>query len=137
MQTRILTALADCVNGARRFNATILDLVETSSNLASVTTEPEQVLITTSQRSAIDHERDTLIGQLEQFFCRTRRQLPDRRSSYPGWPVEAHSPLAAITQRVFERMFLRELKLSAIHAGLECGIFKGKNPALQIDFHRA
>jgi len=131
LQQHVLAALVGCRNGAQSFVEGMPDLVETSSNLAAVITEGGGVKITTSQRSAVDRERDVLVADLERFFG-THGALSHRRSSYPGWPVEAHSPLTDLAGRVFRGLFQRDLRLEAIHAGVECGIFKGKNPKLQM-----
>jgi len=131
LQNQVVDALAGCANGPRSYVADIPELVETSSNLASINESEGQIVITTSQRSAVDRERDQLVERLDHFFAAHGAECR-RRSSYPGWPTEKHSQLTEITERVFNQLFLRELELTAIHAGLECGIFQGKRSGIQM-----
>ena len=53
-------------------------------------------------------------------------------SSSPPWPVRPGSHLVEICQRHFRELFGREIRVEPGHAGLECGCFSNKNPALDI-----
>ena len=52
--------------------------------------------------------------------------------SYPGWQPDFDSPLLARASALHERLFGQRPAVKAIHAGLECGILKGKKPDLDI-----
>ena len=43
-------------------------------------------------------------------------------NAYPGWAPDADSAVLATCRRVYERLFGEPPKVTAIHAGLECGI---------------
>jgi dipeptidase D len=51
---------------------------------------------------------------------------------YPGWQPDMKSPLLAQARALHEKMFGVAPAVKAIHAGLECGILKGKKPDLDI-----
>ncbi len=51
---------------------------------------------------------------------------------YPGWQPDMDSPLLAQARALHERLFGTAPAVKAIHAGLECGILKGKKPDLDI-----
>ncbi len=51
---------------------------------------------------------------------------------YPGWEPDFDSPLLARAAALHEELFGRRPAVKAIHAGLECGILKGKKPGLDI-----
>jgi dipeptidase D len=51
---------------------------------------------------------------------------------YPGWPADPDNPLLTRARRVFEAVLGREASVTAVHAGLECGVFKGLRPSLRI-----
>lgn len=51
---------------------------------------------------------------------------------YPGWQPDFDSPLLSRASALHQRMFGVAPQVKAIHAGLECGILKGKKPALDI-----
>jgi dipeptidase D len=52
--------------------------------------------------------------------------------AYPGWQPVFSSPLLARASSLHQRLFGRPAAVKAIHAGLECGILKGKKPDLDI-----
>ena len=49
---------------------------------------------------------------------------------YPGWAFRVDSPLRDKMVRVYEEMYGVKPEIQAIHAGLECGLFLGKQPDL-------
>jgi dipeptidase D len=51
---------------------------------------------------------------------------------YPGWQPDFDSPLLSRASALHERLFGVAPQVKAIHAGLECGILKGKKPDLDI-----
>jgi len=51
---------------------------------------------------------------------------------YPGWQPDLGSPLLAQGRALYEQLFGAPPAVKAIHAGLECGILKGKKPELDI-----
>jgi dipeptidase D len=52
--------------------------------------------------------------------------------AYPGWQPDFDSPLLARASALHERLFGLRPAVKAIHAGLECGILKGKKPDMDI-----
>ena len=50
--------------------------------------------------------------------------------AYPGWEKVEDSPLVAVMQESFSILFVKELKVEGIHAGLECGLFYANLPGL-------
>ena len=51
---------------------------------------------------------------------------------YPGWTPKTDSPIVTIMKTIYESLFHRSPKIRAIHAGLECGLFLNKYPALDM-----
>ena len=47
-------------------------------------------------------------------------------AGYPEWPYKADSKIREICKDVFKRMYNKEPEIVAIHAGVECGLFKEK-----------
>ena len=50
----------------------------------------------------------------------------EERGDYPGWEYKKDSVLRDTMVSVYQRLYGKEPKVEAIHAGLECGIFSGK-----------
>jgi dipeptidase D len=56
----------------------------------------------------------------------------DHIGGYPGWKPEPDSDLVKLVNSVHKEMFGGEMKIVAIHAGLECGIIGEKYPGMQM-----
>ena len=50
--------------------------------------------------------------------------------TYPAWEYKKDSKLRDVMVSVYTRMFGKEPKVLAIHAGLECGLLGDKLPGL-------
>ena len=51
---------------------------------------------------------------------------------YPGWKPNPSSEVLKVTADVYRDLFGAEIKVKAIHAGLECGLFLEKAPRLDM-----
>ena len=84
---------------------------------------------TFSVRSSVNQEKEALLGKLKevaQFHNGTYSEM----GNYPGWEYRKDSNLRDIMVRIYRDMFGKEPKVSAIHAGLECGLLSEKLPGL-------
>ena len=107
-------------------------LVETSTNLASVKmTEPGKIVVATSQRSSVESEKYDIAYQVECLF-RLAGAEPSHGDGYPGWKPNPHSEILKVAVESYKRLFGVDAKVKAIHAGLECGLFLDKYPALDM-----
>lgn len=107
-------------------------LVETSSNLASINkTEDGKVLINSSQRSSLGSRRDDMCATVRATFQLAGAKV-STNEGYPGWKMNPHSEIVQIAAESYRRLFSKEPKILAIHAGLECGLFSEKYPHLDM-----
>jgi len=53
-------------------------------------------------------------------------------NDYPGWRFNPDSPMLKIFAKAYREMYGKEATISAIHAGLECGLFSEKIPNLDM-----
>ena len=53
-------------------------------------------------------------------------------SEYPAWEYREDSPLRDLLVEVYKKMTGKELQVTAIHAGLECGILARAIPDLDM-----
>jgi dipeptidase D len=130
-QANILNALQACPNGVIAMSRTIDNLVETSTNLASIKHKNDTVIVTTSQRSSYDPSKFDIANQVSIVFRMagaTIKQSP----GYPGWTPNPNSPVLETSKNVYNQLFNAEPEVKAIHAGLECGLFLEKYPALDM-----
>lgn len=127
---RVLGALTGCPDGPTAFDSA-LDVVRTSSNLASVRSEGERLIVATSQRSQIDAERAALTEAIAQRF-RAAGGAAAVSHAYPGWEPRLDSRLFSTAASLYRELFGKRPEPKVIHAGLECGILSGINPKLEI-----
>ena len=123
--------LASLHHGVLAMSPDVAGLVQTSTNLAVVTTKGEEVEIVTSQRSAIESSRNAAASMVATV-CRLAGFEVEQGGSYPGWKPEPHSEIVEKLQEVHKKLFGGAAKLIAMHAGLECGVIGEKYPGMQM-----
>lgn len=129
--SRILDALLACPHGVLAMSRAVPGLVETSNNLAVVTTEGSQVKVVTSSRSSVMPSLKATLQQVEAVFRLAGAQV-EVHDGYPGWKPNPDSPVLKLAKEVFHREFGREPEVKAIHAGLECGLIGEKFPGMDM-----
>ncbi len=124
---RVLAALAALPHGVLGMHPEIDGLVETSNNVATVTTslnEPGnsmQVAIGALSRSSSATQIHVTLRQIEAVGKLAGAKVTTA-NPYPGWVPNADSPVLGICRKTYERLFGESPNVTAIHAGLECGI---------------
>lgn len=128
---KLLKSMHRCPNGVISWSKDIKDLVETSTNLASIKFVENDIVITTSQRSSSEVAKKEIALEVAEIF---RSQGAEIRHSagYPGWSPNMESKILQVTAGAYQRLFNEEPKIKAIHAGLECGLFLEKYPGLDM-----
>ncbi len=122
----LLNSLYACPHGVISMSRQLKGLVETSTNLASVKfIQDNQILVTTSQRSAVESLKHDISNMVESVF-RLANANVQHSEGYPGWAPNTNSEILNITRSAYIRLFGVEPVVRAIHAGLECGLFLEK-----------
>lgn len=112
-------------NGVIKDSMDIPGLVQTSLNLGILRLTEEEATATFSIRSSIESEKQELGDRLRhcvEFLGGTYEE----KGSYPGWEYRHESELRDTCVSVYKKMYDRNPRVMAIHAGLECGLFSGK-----------
>lgn len=129
---RLVTALFACPHGVQAMSQDIEDLVETSTNLASVKeTAPGEIVVTTSQRSSTTSARRAIAAKVEASFKMAGAEVR-HLYEYPGWKPNVNSHILKVSKDSYVRLFGYDPEIKAIHAGLECGLFLEKFPDLDM-----
>ena len=119
---KLIYLLLGTPNGVVDMSAQIEGLVETSLNLGVLKTEPEgivmQYALRSNKSSALTFLEDRMTAFAEYNACRA--QISCR---YEPWEFKKDSSLRELYSKAFCEKFGREIKVSAIHAGLECAVF--------------
>lgn len=126
---RVVAALTALPNGPLHTAATRVD---TSSNLAVVATEPGTLHITTSQRSNTMSRLTEVLHAVQATLQLAQADDITHSDGYPAWQPRDDSQLTDTARQCYQRLFGTEPTVRGIHAGLECGLFAGKRPDLDM-----
>lgn len=134
-QEKLLTSLTACPHGPIAWSKQMDDLVETSTNLASVKfVENNTIRIVTAQRSSIDSSKRDVAAMVESCM-KLAGATVEHSAGYPGWRPNLSSEILKITLNSYRKLFGKDPQVRAIHAGLECGlIFEKYNGIDMISF---
>ena len=128
----LIEALYCAPHGVVSMSRDIEGLVETSTNLASVKMkEGNIILVTTSQRSSVESRKWDIAHQVEAVFELAGATVT-HGDGYPGWKPNMKSTIMHLASDAYEELYGIKPAIMAIHAGLECGLFKEKMPDLDM-----
>ena len=129
---KLINVLLACPHGVIEMSHAIEDLVETSTNLASVKMKDDHtVIVGTSQRSSIESAKNAIVDQVTATFLLAGAEVK-HGEGYPGWTPNPDSKVLKVAQETYRKLFNKEPQVKAIHAGLECGLFLEKYPYLDM-----
>jgi dipeptidase D len=131
LQDRLLSLLVCLPHGVISMSPDIPGLVQTSTNLAVIRTAEGAITIDTSQRSSVATE---LAAASAATAAAGRLAGADvhHGEGYPGWKPNPDSPVLGKAKAVYPSLFGREPNVTAIHAGLECGIIGDRFPGMDM-----
>ena len=128
----LVRALVAVPHGVIGMSHAIEGLVETSTNLASVKMQAgNTILVGTSQRSSIESAKEAIVNQVAATFLLAGATV-SHGDGYPGWEPNPDSAILHVAKDAYCKLFNKEPKVMAIHAGLECGLFLEKYPQLDM-----
>ncbi|PKB43716.1 dipeptidase D [Cellulophaga sp. RHA19] len=130
-QHKMLRGLYAAHNGVYAMSASIVDLVETSNNIARVIVKDGAVKIGCLTRSSVNSGKMDLANALKSVF-----ELADFTvefsGEYPGWNPNPDSAILKVLSAQYETVFGAKAKVVACHAGLECGILGQNYPDMDM-----
>lgn len=128
---KILFFLVTMPYGVQTMSADIEGLVESSLNLGIFKTTEDQAEFSTSVRSAkssIKYDISNRLNYMTSFLGGDYTV----RAMYPSWEFQKDSALRNHFQKIYHQLYGKEMKVEAIHAGLECGLIYEKMPGIDI-----
>ncbi|MDR1782404.1 MAG: aminoacyl-histidine dipeptidase [Bacilli bacterium] len=131
---RVVYGLVLVNYGPTHHSQFLKDLIQTSSNPGVIKTEVEnnKVIIKSSLRSSIISQKQALVEQFNAIGKVIGANVTSS-SFYPAWPYNENSKIKDLFVKEYKKLFNKDGEIVAIHAGLECGLFKEKMPA-ETDF---
>ena len=117
-------------HGVKGMSAELPGIVETSDNLAIVSIEKDKILVVYTVRSNIDSRKMELMSEILTLTAAFGFKAKVS-SGYPSWAPDAKSKLAKEVVSAYKSITGKKLQVTAIHAGLECGIINSIIPEME------
>lgn len=128
---RLLDVLRAIPTGVIGMSQDIAGLVETSTNLGVATTKGNAVEILTLSRSSVMPALNDVLEQIKAL-ARLAGVKVEYLGGYPGWKPNMESKALAATRAAYQRLFGADPEITAIHAGLECGLIGERVPGMDM-----
>ncbi|MFZ2539892.1 MAG: aminoacyl-histidine dipeptidase [Oscillospiraceae bacterium] len=122
---RALQVLFLIQNGVKNMNMAIPGLVQSSTNIGVVSTNEENVEFDSAVRSCAKTLKKAICDE-GIVLAEMAGASIEFESDYPEWQYNPNSKIRTLFQKVYNDMFGKMPEISAIHAGLECGLFSDK-----------
>lgn len=124
-----ITAMCLAPNGVQFRNMNLDGFTVTSLNLGIAATDETSASLVFAPRSSVA----TLMSALKEKLCLLAETFGfevSMHGEYPGWSFAEVSPIRDVFVQRYKELFHDDLKIEAIHAGLECGLFSDAIPGL-------
>lgn len=130
---KLIFLMATVQNGIFEMNKSIEGLVEFSRNFGVMETEDDlsAVRLTFHTRSSRESQMEMSMAQLDAYAAFLGATL-QHGARYPGWAYAQVSPLRDVYAQCYKDIFGKDIEITTIHAGLECGIIKERVPEMDI-----
>ena len=112
-------------------NDELKGIVKASLNLGIVEENEKEVIITISIRSALDSILNEIRNKIKILARRMNADV-EETSEYPSWQYSKESKIRDIVLKSYKDFSGKEPIITAVHAGLECGILKNLIPNADI-----
>ncbi len=119
--TSLVQLLVAIPHGALVMSRALPGLVETSTNLAVISTNDSRAEIVTSSRSSVAPALRKVLDQICAIGELAGASVSER-NGYPGWQPNMASPLLSFCRGAWKELHGTDAHVTAVHAGLECGI---------------
>lgn len=120
---KVIAILMLIPQGIQTMSMDIKGLVQSSTNLGVVTTEENEITFESAIRSSVKSLKDSIVREIESI-CKVVGVTMSLESDYPAWEYRENSYIREVFKNVYKDIYSSEPKVTAIHAGLECGILK-------------
>lgn len=115
--------IIEIIDGVYTMSKDMEGLVESSSNLGLFKISNGHIEFTSLIRSSSPEKEEELINAEIALAKSCGYSASSKKGSF-AWPYDPNSKLVALTKKIYREQNNEEIKVSAVHAGLECGTFK-------------
>ena len=130
LSERLIDFMVMTPDAVQYMNMEIKGMCQTSLNNGILEEVDGKLMFTISVRSSVKSMLDEVLNKLALCAKYTRAHYT-KKSEYPAWEYEENSPVRDIAIKTYKELTGKDAIVTAIHAGLECGLLKKTLP--QID----
>lgn len=131
VQDFLIHAITACPHGVYRMIPEMPDVVETSNNLAMLSTKDNCITVMCLTRSSVESRKEELQEIIQSVFAMAGAEVVFS-GSYPGWKPNLNSHILGVMQEVYQKEYGATPRIIIIHAGLECGIIGRNYPGMDM-----
>lgn len=124
-----ISAIRLAPNGVYKRNIKMDGFVVVSSNMGVTKADENELVIVISPRSSVASLQEDSKARFA-LLAETFGFEIEYSGEYPGWDYKEQSRIREIFSESYRELFGSELRLEALHAGLECGLFSEALPGL-------
>jgi dipeptidase D len=118
-------------HGAHSYDLGAREIVSMSNNLAKVLLVGGKFFTQSSLRF-FDRDEVRIIEKQIQILAKTYGIKCESHSEYPSWKPVRENPVLETVKECYSELFGEKAVVTAIHAGLECGILRDKIGPLDV-----
>jgi dipeptidase D len=130
-QIKLLNLLHGLPHGVYQMNYDIKNLVNTSTNLAMVSTKTNTIIIGMCSRSAMKSALWDMYDRIKAIASLAGAKVSEGVFA-PGWKPDLRSKILALSKKIYRDMYKTEPRIEAIHGTLECGVIGDKFPGMNM-----
>jgi len=123
--TKALQILFLIPNGVKNMSMAIKGLVQSSTNIGVLTTDDENIVFDSAIRSSVKTLKKAICDETIVLAEMVGATI-EFESDYPEWQYDPNSKIMLALKKVYNNLYAVMPEISAIHAGLECGLFSEK-----------
>lgn len=124
-----LSCMTEIPDGVVSMSEDIKDLVQTSLNLGVIRTDESGIRLGHALRSSVRAEKEALQEKVASVYQKHGAKVT-LHGDYPEWEFKKDSRLQKVIADAYKKQSGKDMNITAIHAGLECGLFCQKRPGL-------
>ena len=121
IRDKIIATIILMPSGIQTMSMDIENLVESSTNLGVINNNKDNFLFEFATRSSAKSLKDEINNKMS-LLCKTLDVKLSLEDDYPEWEYAKDSKLEEICINTYEELTGQKPEISAIHAGLECGL---------------
>ncbi len=119
------------LHGVEAMSLDIEGLVQTSTNLALAKVEGDQLHFEFASRSSSVSEMAAIKSRVASL-AKLVGATVEEPEGYPGWQPNLDSNILKLVKQAYKELTGKDAHITAIHAGLECGVIGEKCPGMDM-----